>query len=203
MRAELCHSDVTQKAKTQRDILIVQSEGYALHAPGYIMTVCRNEGTRTMFQDCRRWKKPKLSYRNKFLGANSGINCSQNQTPLSSESELIGSLQKEDWKLIYMPCQRPTPGYRLDSKVTLPCVQFPMSYQQKPLPKLSPAIPQTQLKTNLMSLTKIQDVPPLLCFALHYVYQHNRENRANKDLRRQFHLSPILKRKPFISNFSL
>jgi len=48
MTAELCHSGVTQKAKPQRGIFIVHSERYRLHALGYGMMVCRNEGTRTM-----------------------------------------------------------------------------------------------------------------------------------------------------------
>lgn len=43
--------------------------------------------------------------------------------------------------------------------------------------------------------------PFSFCFILHYIYQHNRENRADEDLRRQFHLFPVFKAKSAIHFF--
>lgn len=70
-----------RKQKHREIFFVIQSEGQALHAPGHILTVCRNEGTTTMIQDGRRWKGQKLSNKNWFLGENSGMNYSQNQLP--------------------------------------------------------------------------------------------------------------------------
>lgn len=74
-----------------------------------------------------------------------------------------------------------------------PVAQFPISHQKKPLPRLLSVVPQTQFILDLVSFTKIQDVPALFHFALHYTYQHIRENRVDRDLRRQSNLSPSLK----------
>lgn len=49
-----------------------------------------------------------------------------------------------------------------------PVAQFPISHQKKPLPRLLSVVPQTQFILDLVSFTKIQDVPALFHFALHY-----------------------------------
>lgn len=81
---------------------------------------------------------------------------------------------------------------------SLSFVQFPTSLQQKPLPKLSPVVLQTQCIPNLMSSIKMQDVPPLFHFAFCYIYQHDREDTANDYFRGQFYFPSFLKAKSSI-----
>lgn len=64
-----------------------------------------------------------------------------------------------------------------------PVVQFSISHQKKPLPRLLSVVPQAWFMLDFMSFTKIQDVPALFYFGLHYAYQHIRENRGDRDLR--------------------
>lgn len=105
-----------------------------------------------MFQDDKRWKEPKVFYRNKLLRINSETNYSQNQSPLSSESETTGALQKESWKFILISIGHVNdPPQGTDWVVTsLPFVHFPIFHQWKPSPKLLPAVSQTQFIVKLI-----------------------------------------------------
>lgn len=113
-----------------------------------------------MLQDGKRWKEPKVFYRNKLLGVNSEINYSQNQTPLLSESEITDKLQKEAWKFILISMGHvndPPQGTDWVEK-SLTFVHFPVFHQKKPSPKLLPAVPQTQFIAELVSLITNQVV---------------------------------------------
>lgn len=115
MSADLWSQGCYTERKVQRDVFIAQSEGCSFHAPGYITTVWGNKGTRTMFQDCKRWKEQKMSYRNEFLWENSGINYSQTNPHFHLEVNWLTSKRSLEFNIYVVSMTHP--GYR---PVTIP-----------------------------------------------------------------------------------